>query len=214
MKKHVRYTIYIISLSIFTLLLIYNIVNKSEWMLDNILSMTFLIFIFSINKWLKLGKTGLLLAFFALLLHNLGSFNFYSYSFWIFEYDTIVHFISSTSTAYIIFNFISRKLHIKENQRVAHTVVDEHKFIFIFLVIASVTVLGVFVELIEYGGYRILGPGDGMFYTGAGDSGKFGQAQGQYIDTMDDIITNIFGTITGVSIFYFFKYKKKPWLIS
>lgn len=213
MTKKERYLIYFISLSIFVGLLIYNIIRGSQWMYDNIIAIVSLVLIFSMNRWLKLQKTGLILASVAFLVHNLGTFDLYSHRYWIFEYDTIVHFISSTSAAFIMFNFVARKLHIKENQRVSHTVVDEHKAIFIFLVIASVTALGVLVELVEYGGFRLLGPGDGMLFTGSGDEGKFGEVQGQYIDTMDDIITNTIGSIIGVMYFYFFKYKKKPWLI-
>ena len=171
-----------------------------------------MIFIYSINRWLKLKKTGLTLFNIALLTHNLGSFGFYNWTWGFLGYDNLVHFVGSFVAAYIIFNFVSRKLHIKKNQRVKNTVIDEHKVIFIFLVIATVAFLGVCIELLEYSGFVFLGSGDGILFAGAGDSGDFGSMEGQYIDTMGDIIVNILGTITGVLVFYFARYKKKPWL--
>jgi uncharacterized membrane protein YjdF len=92
-------------------------------------------------------------------------------------------------------------------------VVDEHKVIMIALVIASVAMLGTVVELTEFIGFTFLGAGEGIMFTGPGDSDKSPYDHyWQYVDTMEDIIVNTLGSIVGVCLFYYTRYKKKPWL--
>lgn len=211
-RKSERITIYFVSFLIYVTFGVYNFVNNSQWLYDNIITIVFLILVYSLNKWLKLQKTGLIIINIALLTHNLGVFGYYSWKNPFIEYDTIVHFISSCAASYVLFNFVARKLHIKKKQRVKHTVVDEHMAVIFFLVIASVSFLGSFVELIEYGGYRLFGEGEGILFTGAGDLSNDTSCEGQYIDTMEDIIVNTLGSIVGTLLYYLLKYKKKPWL--
>ena len=212
MRKKVGIVSVIISIVVYLLFSFYNLINGSQWIFDSISSIIFIIFVFSIRKWFKIRRFEFLLINIALVIHNLGAFGFYSWSFWIIEYDNVVHFVASVVAAYVIFDFIARKLHIKENQRVKSTVVDEHKVIFITIVIASVVMLGTFIELIEYGGYVFLGKGEGIFFTGVGDSGKLGVVGEHYDDTMNDILVNILGSISGVLVYYYSEYKRKPWL--
>ena len=113
----------------------------------------------------------------------------------------MVHFLGSMVAAIIIFNFVARKLPIKKHQRVKETVIDERKTIMIFLVIASVAMLGIVVELCEFAGYSLLGMGEGMFFVGAGDSDNLGSQEDIYHDTMTDIIVNTIGSIIGVLLF-------------
>ena len=144
-----------------------------------------------------------------LLIHNLGSFGFYELKFGMLAYDDIVHLIISMAAAYIIFNFIVRKIKIKKAK---HSIIKENKIIFMFLVVASVAMLGVIVELIEYVGFMYFGPGEGILFVGSGDSGAIGDVAGQYLDTMRDIIMNTIGSVIGGLIYYYKEYKKKPWL--
>jgi uncharacterized membrane protein YjdF len=210
-KKH-KLVIYLLFMQIYVIFAVFNYLKGSQWVFDSILAMIFLTFMFIINKWLKLEKFGFVLFNIALLSHNLGTFGFYDWRWGIFAYDNIVHLLNSMVGAYIIFNFVARKLHIRERQRVKFTVVDEHKIIFIFLVLASVAMLGAVVEIIEFLGFMYLGPGEGILFFGAGDSGNVDDIAGQYIDTMGDIIVNTIGTIIGVILYYNVKYKKQPWL--
>lgn len=212
MNKKEKWIIYIIFMQVYVIFTVYNLLKGKQWWIDSIVAMFFLTFIFLINRWLKLGKVGFILFNIALLVHNMGTFGFYSWTWKIFAYDNVVHLASSTVAAYIIFNFIARKLHIKKNQRVKYTVVDEHKAIFIFLVIASVAMLGTIVELIEYIGFMYFGPGEGILFVGAGDSGGVEDVAGQYLDTMEDIVVNSIGSVIGTLLYYYLKYKKKPWL--
>lgn len=210
-KKH-RLIIFLVFLQIYIIMIIYNFLRSSQWVLDNTLSLFFLILIFSLNKWLKLGRVSFILFNLALITHNLGMFGFYNWQYGIIGYDNVVHFVSSFTAAYIVFNFIARKLHVKKQKHVEKTVIDEHIVILIFLVISSVAMLGVGVEFLEFFGYSYLGAGDGIFFVGAGDSGGQNALAGEYVDTMTDMVVNTLGSIFGVLIYYFFRYKKMPWL--
>jgi hypothetical protein len=199
-------------MQIYIMLFIYNYLRNNQWWIDNLAAISFLTFVFMINRWLKLGKLGFLLFNFALLAHNLGTFGFYAWTWSIFAYDNLVHILSSIVAAYILFNFIARKLHIRKDQMVRDTVIDEHKAVLFFLVIASVAMLGTLVEMIEYVGFMYLGPGEGLFFVGEGDSGFVGDVAGQYIDTMEDIFVNTLGSIIGSIIYYYAQYRNRPWL--
>jgi hypothetical protein len=212
MNKKEKIIIYLVFLQIFILLFVYNFFVGSQWMVDNLIGIGLLTFMFFINKWLKVGKIGFALFSIALLIHNLGTFDFYSWSWGILAYDNVVHLTNAMVGAYIFFNFIARKLHVKKNQRVKFTVVDEHKVIFVFLVIASVAMLGTVVEIIEFLGFMYLGPGEGMLFFGPGDSGKSDDAAGIYTDAMSDIMVNLLGSIIGALLYYYVKYRNQPWI--
>ena len=208
MNKKERWSIYIIFMCIYVFLIIFNIVNKSQWLIDNMAAIALLTFVFLICEWFKMEKLEFLLFNCVLLMHNLGSFGFYELNFNIVAYDDIVHLIASIIAAYIIFNFILRKIRIK---RIKNSIIEENKIILMFLVIASVAMFGVIVELIEYVGFMYFGPGEGILFVGSGDS-AMESVTGQYLDTMRDIIMNTIGSFIGGIIFYYKVYKKKPWL--
>ena len=204
--------IYVFFILLYVFLGVQNYFDKSQWLFDNVISVVFLTIALFLLNWLKIRNVGFVMFNIALLLHNLGSFGFYSWSYGIFGYDNIVHFCSSLAAGYIVFNFIARKMHIKKKARVKSTVVDEHTILLILLVFASVAMMGVFIELLEFGGFVFLGEGDGLFFVGAGDSANAGDMFGQYMDTMSDIIVNTLGTLAGVLLYYYWQYKKKPWI--
>lgn len=185
----------------------WNLARGSEWAIDAGLSLLFLIIMMLLNRWLKMQWIELTMFNIGLLAHNLGAFGFYEWSYGFIGYDNVVHFISSFAAAYIIFNFITRRLHVKKNKNVKQTVIDEHKAIIIFLVIASVAMLGTCIELMEFGGAYFLGEGEGLLLVGSGDD-----AGRQYFDTMTDILVNTLGTIIGATAYYFAQYERKPWL--
>lgn len=208
--NRVRYGLLTVFIVIFVSLAIYDFVNRSQWFFDSIVAIVFMVFVFSIYRWLLLSWRTYLMFNLALLTHNLGSFGFYEFGSGFFAYDAIVHLFGAMVAAYIIFNFVSRRLHVKRKRRVKQTVVDEHKVIFIFLVMASVAMLGTIVELIEFGGFMFLGPGEGMFFTGYGDSGYgANDFRAQYVDTMEDIIVNTIGSMIGVFAFYLIRYRQR-----
>lgn len=207
MNKKEKLIIYFIFLLFYILLGYYNYTKGSEFLLDNILSIAFLTFIFLITKFLKIHKLEFILLNIALFIHNLGSFGFYAWNYLWIGYDNIVHFFSSFVTGFIVFNFITRKLHTKKGKYQKYTIIDEHTAIIIFLVIATVAMLGTCIEILEFTGYTYFGESDNILAPGASNSGF-----DNYSDTMMDIIVNLFGSLVGVNIYYFSVYKKKLWL--
>ena len=189
---------------------IYSFLHTSQWIFDNFVAIAFTIFIFCIYRWAMLSWRTFLLFNMALTLHNLGTFGLYNLGQGFFAYDAIVHLFGSMVTAYIIFNLVSQKLHFRGRKRVRKTVIDEHRVMLVFLVIASVAMLATFIELVEFGGFVFLGPGEGMFFTGSGDGGyTTDDFKAQYFDTMQDIIVNTIGSFIGVLIFYMVRYRSR-----
>lgn len=212
MNKKESTIILILFLHVFIFMIVVNYLKSSEWILDNSLSAVFIFAIFLLRKWIYISKTSFIMLGFALVIHDLGMFGFYEMENSIVGYDNIVHFISSFVTAYILFSFIAKKLHIKKNKVVKRTVVDEHVLTLVFLVVSSAVMLGTIIELVEFVGYSFLGVGDGLFFFGSGDSGGFPYYAGEYVDVMTDILVNIMGTFLGVIVYYNFRYKNKSWL--
>lgn len=209
MNKKQRYFIYGFFAIVYVSFGVFNYLNSSQWLLDNVLSLFFLTAFFLLAKWLHVGKVSFILFNVALLSHNLGAFGLYSISWGIFGYDNVVHFLSSFVAAYIVFNFIAYKLHVKQHKK---STFDDHVPVLILLVISLVAMMGVLIEVMEFIGYTYLGAGDGIFFVGAGDSGDEADVTGQYVDTMSDILVNAAGTLLGVLVYYHFRYRKRPWL--
>lgn len=208
MKRSTRYVVYAISAIFFLCLAVYNYTIGSKWMYDNIATIGILVLAFILHRWLKMDLIDILLLDLALALHNFGCFDFYSFTWWVFEYDNLVHFVSSFAGAYIFFDFLVRKLSIKDEQRKPKTHAREHRAIMILLVISMVTAVGAFIEVTEFLGGEFLGSGDGVFFMGTGDGG----AGGPYPDAMTDILTNTVGAIIGTFVYYTRIFKRKPWL--
>lgn len=202
-KKDLTFGIFLL---IFVLLLFYNINQGSQWVLDASLAILLLIIFYFIDMWLDFGVVLIILFNLGLIVHNLGSFGFYSLSFGLFEYDNFVHVFSSFAAGYIIISIIAKKFHYRSGILKKKTVVDDHKALAVLLVISFVISLGVFVELTEFIGYAYLGVGDGLFFYGSGDLGA--GLSGEYIDVMTDIIANIIGAIIGVLAYYLLDLKR------
>ncbi|MBU2561752.1 MAG: DUF2238 domain-containing protein [Nanoarchaeota archaeon] len=208
-----RYGVFFVFLAVYISLAIYNLVNGSQWFFDNLVAIVFLVFMFLIARWLLLTPGSFIMFNLALTLHNLGTFGLYGTTLDGFFYDNIVHFFGALVAAWIIFNFVSARLHIKWQKDVKRTVVDEHKVVLIFLVFASVAMLGSVVELVEFGGFVFLGPGEGIFFVGSGDGGyNVEDFKMQYYDTMEDMIVNALGSFAGVLMFYRLRYRKGEWV--
>ena len=143
-----------------------------------------------------------------ILLHNLGSFGFYSWRIGIVEYDSLVHFISAFIGAYIIFHLIVQQLQMRRLQHVAKTIIDE-RLLLLFLVMSSVAMLGTMVELIEFTGFLYFGEGEGILFNGAGDSDHQSDIASNYKDTMGDLFVNTLGSMMGASAYYFLRCRSR-----
>ncbi len=215
MNEVERYAIFGVFMLVYLGMAFFNFAGSSQWLFDNLVAIAFLTFMFIISRWLLLNASGFILFNIALLLHNMGTFGWYGFSFHGLAYDNVVHFFGAMVAAWIIFNFVASRLHLKARHPVKHTVVDEHKVVLFFLVIASVAMLGTVVELLEFGGFVFLGPGEGIFFTGSGDGGySMEDFRLQYYDTMEDTIVNTLGSVLGVFLFYKMRYEKTDWVRS
>ncbi len=208
------FIVLIISILIFAAFSAFNLATGSQWIYDSTVSLAAILAICLINRSLRLKNIHIVLITCILIIHNLGTFDFYAWSFGAIQYDNIVHLVSSSFAAYIIFDLLSRKLHIRKEKRLRKTVIEENKLIFVILSIAAVSMCGTIIELIEFSGYALLGEGEGMFFAGIGDSGKLGIPDDHYSDTMTDIAVNIIGAVAGVLVYYFTCYSRRPWLAS
>ena len=188
--------IYLISLLSYILLLAYSLKNGSSWIIDNSIAIIALLILFLVDRKIDFKKSHLILFNMILLLHNLGSIGFYSFSWKFFAYDNLVHFISSLIAAFILYDLIYDRMNrMKSFFRV-------HKRTISFLVFGFVIMLGVMIELVEFTGQNLFGSGEGLFLAGVGDGFEEG-SNSQYDDTMTDFVSNLLGTISGT--FYFFR---------
>lgn len=184
--------IFVISLLLFIILGISNYINNNSWYIDSIFAIFVLLILIVMDKWLNLRKIDIFLVTIALIVHNLGSFNFYALKIFEIEYDNIVHFVSSVIGAFILCGIILRKYNDKIKP-----------ILLIITVISIVSTFGVFVEELEYLGCIVFGEGEGFLRVGSGDYGKFVNIESQYVDTMDDLYVNFIGSIFGVVLYYF-----------
>lgn len=208
-KTPIAYAIFML---IFLALAAYNYFYGSQWFYDCVTAMMILTLTFALRKRLELKAFEFTLFGIVWLVHTLGTFGFYNFKQGLLAYDNLVHIIGGIMAAYIVFSIAARKLHTWKHRKVKRTVVDEHKMLFIFMVIASVILFGITVEITEYVGFMYFSTGEGMFFPGPGDGYGAEDFKGQYIDTMEDTIMNILGSCAGVAIFYFTRYGKNPWL--
>jgi hypothetical protein len=201
-------TFYIGFILIYIVLGIYNYLNQSQWVIDNILSIFAISLLFILIPWLKFRKWEYLMCCIGFLIHNLGSFGFYELSFGSFNYDDVVHFSTSIIAAYVIFNFLAKSM-IINNINTKRRLNNLNKVIIMFIVVISiVSLLGVLIEQVEFFGFMYLGTGDGILFYGSGDGENPGEVRSQYIDTMKDMNVNLVGAFVGCLLYYSLKYKK------
>lgn len=200
-----RAAIHIPFLLVFSSFLAYSLITKSQWAIDNSIAIVLTSFMIAASKWLNAGKTEIRLFGSGLILHNLGTFGFYELGIGPFTYDNLVHFAIPLIAACILFNFVEVELR-KGTAKGFH----RHKAMYTFLVLASIVLIGAVIEIVEFFGFMLLGPGEGILFTGAGDSANNGDVAGQYIDTMGDMIINLLGALAGVLLYNTIKYKKRP----
>jgi len=181
----IKNTITIISTSVAVILLIYFAYYskrfESEWLSDNIVAI-FVIFLFYFTH-KKIEVTEVLYPFALLIaiLHNLGTFGFYSKGIFGIEWDFVTHLYSGIILSLITYHCFHKKLKIKTLTKITLT-------IFVVMGIGSIT------EIMEVLGTFIFGPGEGFFQYGNGDLGLF--------DTQMDLIYNLLGIFVGLGIYF------------
>ncbi len=198
-KSKLHLVIYILFIIFYLSCGIYNFNRGSEWIIDNIIAAFFLTLFFILRKKLFLDYKSYLLICFAFLLHNLGTFGFYSFRYKDLAYDNLTHLVVCGIYTFLLIKFIQKKYNIRKDKHRAAVVLAAISIVFLFSAITEIT---------EYYGFMSLGVGDGLLYAGAGDSDRSpDDVRGQYIDTMEDMIVNIIGAALG-AVTYFFLSKK------
>lgn len=200
------------AIAAYILLAIAFFVQGTQWVYDAAYAITILLGLYVVNKWIRLGITGFILLNTALIIHLIGGGGMYGQTWGFFGYDSLVHIFASMAIAYVAFNFVARRLHVKQDQRFKQTSIDNHTLTLIFLVFAITTALGIVLEVAEFGGYMFFGEGEGMFFVGQGDVDTVYGNDGNYVDTMGDILFNTLGAILGTLLYYYGTYKHKPWM--
>lgn len=199
-------------LLLYTALGVLYTIQGRAWGVDAWLSLAFLIFVIAVNRWLRLGLTGFILLNLALLTHNLGAYGLYTTTYLGLGFDKYQHFLSSGVAAYIVFNFLAHKLHVSKHTTTNNTLVDDHTTTLVILVIASVTLLGVSIEFLEFSGYALFGEGEGVLLAGDADSTPLYGGDGNYVDTITDLLANTLGAIIGSILYYTTTYHRRPWM--
>lgn len=201
MKIKDNLKIYLVFILVFVVLGIYNYVNKSQWIIDNVLSLSLITIVFFIAPWLKAAKKEFSLICVALLIHNLGSFGFYELTFLVFGYDDFVHFVSAGIVAFMLFNFIVKTMSVKKVYSKSWQNNLNKVFVIIVIVVSIVTMFGLFIELVEFAGFMFLEPGEGILFYGSGDGDNPDEVITQYSDTMKDFFVNFIGALAGSFVF-------------
>jgi len=128
-------------------------------------------------------------------LHASGVFGYYGNSPFPVPFDWVVHYFGFTVLGMIF----------------VQTYWDEcDKLSVLCMIVLACMGIGAFVELMEYEGYLHLGEGEGALFYGPGDvnTDLMNEAGGGWINTMQDLVNNFFGTLTGMAIMLLWRFEK------
>ncbi|MEA3505897.1 MAG: hypothetical protein U9R36_00140, partial [Elusimicrobiota bacterium] len=125
------------------------------------------------------------------IMHCSAVYGWFKMSFFGYEYDAYVHTYSSIILAVIAFNYVK-----KFNQNLAETV-----FLAMFITLG----VGLFNELVEFAGYKLMGKGEGLFLLGPGDIG----ATNAFENLMTDLFQDFYGNLAGLFLAVVYTLKTK-----
>lgn len=184
-------------------ILAFNVHYREDWLMENYLTIPFVIIIFVVHKWFKLSKTSYSLIYLYMFLHIIGSHYTYAevpFGFWLQDffgltrnhYDRIVHFSFGFLLGYPI-----REMFI----RVANT----KGFWSLYTPVELVFGFSALYELIEWGIAVIFGGDLGIAYLGS---------QGDIWDAQQDMFMAGMGSILAMLIVFIviLAYRKRDYL--
>ncbi len=175
-------------IAIFLLLIsIAFLTNVKDYINDSILFIIIILMIYRFKDKLNIGKVSFVFLFIAMLLHNLGVFGVYGKFYW---YDILTHIFGLFAVSFSMFFALNK--HIK------------NKTFLVLIVLLTSLGIGSIIENIEYSGYLIGGKGEGLFLYGDGDFEM--DIDSAWLDSMEDLASNLVGTVLG--ILFGFLYKK------
>src|SRR3989344_4784441 len=126
MKKYEQLFFSVSTIMLYSVLIIINLFGRSEWILDNTVSIVFLLSLYACNKYLQLRSHELVMVNVSVLVHNLGMFAFYHWSWSIIEYDTVIHFITGVVGGYVLFSVVARFFHEGKKHLQKNVSIDKH----------------------------------------------------------------------------------------
>jgi len=181
----IKNIITMISTSVAVILLLYfayySMRYEPEWLSDNIIAIFIIFFFYFTHKKIEVTKVLYPFALLIIILHNLGTFGFYSKRIFGIEWDFVTHLYSGIILSLITYHYFNKKLKIKTSTKIILT---------IFVVMGIISI----AEIIEVSGAFIFGPGEGFFQYGNGDLGQF--------DTQTDLMYGLLGIFIGLGIYF------------
>lgn len=181
-------------------LILGKLTGVTEYMLDNVLFIAFIIFFYiTYDKW---NLSTPVFAFFILSLipHSLGIYGFYFISpFSFIQWDHITHFFPMMASSMIFFRFLQQFMDKKFFRL-------KTLFLVAIVLLAALGV-GTFVEKFEYLGFVVNGFGEGGAAFGTGDAcegqlvtsiEQIDEFGGGWFNTMGDLMWNFYGALIGV----------------
>ena len=186
---------YFLSLIVFlSLIIIAFITNVKDYVNDGVILIFLLTLLYLGRSSLKLNVWSYLLIAFGFLLHNFGVFGFYNVSPVFIQWDHVTHFFGELGMGVFVFNYLN-KSNFFVNGKLS-------TFYLCTIAVLAAMGFGVFVEFLEFGGYFFVGEGAGVLGHGLGDiNTEF--VNGEWFNTMFDLIFNFFGSLVGEVLAYF-----------
>ncbi len=190
--------IYLFYLSVFILLLTYNIFTRSLWVIDAFIGLFVITIFFYYSKKLNLGAVSIFFLGLSFLLHSLGTFDTYNILILFFGYDKIVHFVASLTGVMIVAKIVYSKLMQKGEIKLS---LNKHMLILVAIV-SFILLIGVLNEFFEFIGFTYFGaPWPGMFSPMDLQNTIL---DNYYIDTIHDLFIDIVGAGVGaIGVFFF-----------
>lgn len=195
-NKDLKY-LYIFSSIVLLFYASYSYSRNSDWFFDSIFTFVVLTLAYLVSNRMFLNKFTYSLIILGFLIHNLGALGLYSWSYGLVGFDNIVHLINAFLGAIVFAEYFKYKLKIDYRDISKMKQKKDMVFLITILAVCCVILLGTIVEISEFTGDLILGEGEGLFLTGAGD-------EFQYNDTMIDTLFNLVGALLGVKVYLLF----------
>ena len=185
--------------------------HNTGFVKDIILSVLLIALAFTLYNKLRLTPMSLSILCLAFTVHDLGTFGFYSDPNLFIPYDWITHFLGIFAATIVIANFLSSSLTKSKKFKFNDSMI-------LFIAFLAALGIGALVELLEFSGYILLGPGDSIFQLATVDFAETSSGNiitdmfsGLYGDTIGDFICNVIGALVAVILFSvnFFKFKRE-----
>ncbi|MFO8016662.1 MAG: hypothetical protein R6U32_06155 [Candidatus Woesearchaeota archaeon] len=150
-------------------------VRDNELIFDRFYSAAIMLAAYLFYRRMHLRLPALLLAFAVLFLHHLKLYGQTYYGF--LQFDMIMHFAAGAALAVIFYQYLSY----------------DHSRLWSAVMALLVAVgIGSLSEIMEYVGYYLLGPGEGLLFYGEGDFGE-------YADVAWDMMMNTAGAFAAAA---------------